>query len=141
MKKSVLFLFSILFITMFISCEKIYYPNDIDDLMKIRELIVDMDCEKGCIMKWQNSSAYDNSSGGGIMYCKDIEEAGGIEVFANELIQSGVISSAKYDRSKKSVIIKAESKFQTYFRQDYYTVIWYWVTTKSTITFYTKNKH
>lgn len=125
----------------FTGCDKnSYYDGDnIDDILAIKELLKDVDCEKGVIINYKNNSSYNVNSGSDIMYCADLQaELSDVDEFYKSL---GSVSSVAYDKKKKSVVIKSVKKFQTYYRIDYYNVVWYWVTQDRTTTFYTKGSH
>jgi hypothetical protein len=116
----------------FFSCEKYYDSDNIEDIRKIKELLLDADCSKGIASKWTwYSSSYGSNSSNQTQYCDtwDIDETN-IEEFYKGL---GNIKSVKYNRNKKTVILDCN-----------YTVFLSWnnsFTYDKTFSFYTKKAH
>ncbi len=131
-----------------ISCEKdrgnkngiiSYYTDDIEDIMKIKELLKDMDCDKGVAYKAERQSDYGHFFDNNILYCDDYPEIDtNVDKYYKELYD---IKCVTYDQNNKKVTIEGQNSYQTYYRVNYYSVVWYWVYVTYTCTFYTKNNH
>ena len=139
MKKFTAILFSILCTAMFSSCEKENDNIDVNDIVKIRELLMDADCSKGVVARWKNTSSYNNQSGSNIVDCDEfkVDESNFKEFYTG----LGNITSVTYNKTNNNVVIESETTWNDYRRIDYYTVSWYVVRTKYTLSFYTKSKH
>jgi hypothetical protein len=131
MKKKKLFsvvIFSLIAFMCLFSCEKHYDSDKIEDIRKIKELLLDSDCDKGISCKgtsYRNTSHATNLESY-LWYCEDwiVNETNIDEIY----MSLGHITSVIYNRNKMTVVIDC-SKTGQFFSGEY------------TYTFYTKNKH
>ena len=139
MRKLYMILLLLFAIMLIASCTKEYYSDDIDDIIKIKEFLVDADCDKGVAIKYQHKSSYNNKSGTEIHYCDEYKvDRTTVDEYYKGM---GNITSVRYTKNNNKVVIESEETWLNYYRIDYYTVQWYEVYTTRTYSFYTKSKH
>jgi len=130
--KDRVFIFVILAITIFVSCEKeLHYDGySIEDVRKIKELLIDADCEKGIAVKKSSYHPYTGTMVSSDTYYCDEWEVNDttIEEFYKGL---GDVYSVNYNRKKKMVVLLC---YYTYYYQGKGEV-------DMVYSFYTKSKH
>ena len=113
----------------------VYYDaNNIEGVTKIKELLVDADCDKGISSSGTITSTYGTNPFSDIIYCDgwNVDATTVDEFYRN----SGKVSSAEYHRSKQMAIIVFTGTgvyggYGSYWRGEY----------ENTVSFYTKNSH
>jgi|GEM_PF-4109890 len=129
-----LILIAIISLTTFISCEKERFsPKNNDDIAKIKELLKDMDCERGLLVESKEGGYFDllylekAIRTSNIYYCGQITT--NVDALYREM---GTVKSATY--KDKRVVIKSTTRQCSTHGSVNVEVKW-------ERTFYTKNRH